>query len=596
ESALPAERDRLRVTLTPDVPQTLPGHNLALAYDLSNYPLPKWAHSADVDAPPGPSSANILAFAEIAAEAGLICTYDNGHDGSQPGMMVYQSIGGGIAAIDFDRDGRIDVFVPQAGGDWRPGDPPSDRSDHLFRNIGGGFQDASRWALPPDEGFGFGAAVGDVNGDGFPDVYVANARRNLLLMNQGDGTFLDATDAAGLEREEWTSCGLIADLNGDGLPDLYDVNYCEGDRPFTHLCMRTSGIPRTCIPTEFKAAPDRLLINLGDGRFQEADESAGIIDVDGRGLGVVAADFDGEPGLDLYIANDMTANFLFLNRTASPGGPPKFEERGVIAGAAYDADGRSQASMGIAADDCDGDGLLDLFVTHFFNESNTLYRQQAGSFFVDATREARLRAPSMSMLGFGTQFLDVELDGWPDLVVANGHVDDFTERDIPFRMRPQLFRNVDGEFAEVAGEELGDFFTSEQLGRGLATLDWNGDGRVDFVVSRLGEPVALVENRTPVVGRHFVASFVGRQERDAISVRIRVTAGGRTLHKQLTAGDGFECSNERRLVFGLGDAAIVDEVHVRWPNGDEQTFSQLPVDREFRFVEGRDRPLELPRP
>lgn len=595
EQAVEGERERLDAMLTSETPQTLPSHSLARVYDLSHYPLPKWAPARDIVSPRKEAVGPVVHFEEITSAVGLDFQYQNGAAPERPGLTIYQSIGGGVAVVDFDRDGAPDLFFPQAGA-W-PLDPRSaEATDRLYRNTAGRCVDVTAEALPADAGFGFGAAVGDFDADGLPDLYVANAGPNRLLHNNGDGTFADVTDAAGLSSDEWTVSSLVADVNGDGLPDLYDVNYCADERPFEHVCLRANAtVPRTCIPTEFGAADDRLLVNLGDGRFEDVGASAGILAPEGRGLGIVAAHFDDRPGLDLYVANDMTANFLFLNRTPSPGALPRFEERGVVSGTAYDSDGRPQASMGIAADDADGDGLIDLFLTHFYNESNTFYRQQPGGFFVDESREANLWAGSLQTLGFGTQFLDAELDGWPDLVAVNGHVDDFREQDIPYRMKPQFFSNRGGtEFVEVPSDRLGPFFAHEQLGRGLARLDWDRDGRDDFVVSRLFEPAALVVNRTPNAGRFLAVRLIGQADRDGIGTEVRVTVGGRTVVKQLTAGDGFECSNQRQLIFGLANAESVDEIRIRWPGGAEQTFRDVPINREVLFVEGRATAYSIP--
>lgn len=595
DQAQEGERERLKALVTPETAQTLPSHSLAGVFDLSHYPLPTWAPASEGLTSAGGDSLPVVRFEDVSSAVGLDFQYANGAHPNKPGLMVYQSIGGGVAVLDYDRDGAPDLLFPQAG-EWPPGLRADDAFDRLYRNAGGRCIDVTAAALPPDGDLGFGAAVGDFDADGMPDIYIANAGRNRLLRNNGDGSFSDATAAAGFSTDEWTASCLIADVNSDRLPDLYDVNYCAGERPFEHVCLRSNAtIPRTCIPTEFAAADDRLLLNLGDGRFEKMGESVGILAPEGRGLGIVAAHLDNEPGLDLYVANDMTANFLFLNRTPLAGAPPRFEERGVISGTAYDSDGRPQASMGIAADDADGDGRLDLFLSHFYNESNTLYRQHPGGFFVDETREFNLRAPSLQTLGFGTQFVDAELDGWPDLVVANGHVDDFSEQKIPYRMKPQFFSNRGGtEFVEIPSERLGAFFEHAQIGRGLARLDWDGDGLDDFVVSRLFEPASLVVNRTPNVGNFVAIRLSGLTDRDAIGAQVRVTAGGRTLVKQLTAGDGFECSNQRQLIFGLGAAESVDEIRIRWPGGSEETFGAVPLGRELLFVEGCARPFSLP--
>jgi hypothetical protein len=249
--------------------------------------------------------------------------------------------------------------------------------------------------------------------------------------------------------------------------------------------------------------------------------------------------------------------------------------------------------MGIAADDADGDGLIDLFITNFYNESNTFYHQQPGTLFIDDTQRFRLREPSLAMLGWGTQFIDAELDGRPDLVVANGHIDDYRFQRVPFRMRPQFFSNRGSRFVEV--KQAGPMFAYEQHGRGLVRLDWDRDGREDFAVSRLFEPAALVRNQTPDVGHGLAVRLVGRDNRDAIGAEVRVTAGGRTLVKQLTAGDGLAASNQRQLVFGLGGADSVDEVHIRWLGGSEETFTDFPSDCELLFVQGVGRQFVLPK-
>ncbi|MFG0335975.1 MAG: FG-GAP-like repeat-containing protein, partial [Maioricimonas sp. JB049] len=329
------ERERLAALLTPSTPQTLPGHQLALHFDLSSYPLPDWKASSGKSAPKAGDAEFRARFADATDAVGLDFRYRNGVVEGKRGLMIHESIGGGVSVIDFDCDGSPDLFFPQA----RPGSPleqtEEDASDQLFRNVGGKAVNVSSAALPADTGYGFGANVGDFNSDGFPDLYVGNAGRNILLLNNGDGTFSDVTDEAGIVDEQWTSSTLIADLNGDGLPDLYDVNYCGGDDPFEKVCLRQNGGARTCIPTEFAAADDRLLLNLGDGRFEDVSETAGILEPEGRGLGIVAANLDDHPGIDLYVANDMTANFFFSNRTEAAGDVPVFREQGVTSGLAY---------------------------------------------------------------------------------------------------------------------------------------------------------------------------------------------------------------------------------------------------------------------
>ena len=581
-----ARIEDMQSTLSEDVPQTSEDQQLALVFDYRHYPLPDVQSGSKEDVRKVANSSTVL-FQE--AQSGCDFMYLNGAPANGPGYMIYQSIGGGVAVLDMDRDGRPDLFFPQAHAESP--DIKIESPDQLYRNTPAGGLNVSAMALDVDSGYGFCAAAGDVNGDGFPDLYVGNGGRNRLLINNGDGTFDDATEEAGLTSEEWTATTLIADLNGDGSPELFDVNYCDTARAWTYECIREDRkTPRTCIPTEFEAAIDVLLVSDGAGGFIDQSVVAGLDLPEGRGLGIVAGHLDDTPGLDLYIANDMTANYLLLNRSDS--GQLRFQENGVIAGAAYDSDGRPQASMGIAAGDVDGDGLLDLFLTHFYNESNTYYRQSAGGFFVDETSLVDLRNPGMQSLGFGTQFLDADLDGDPDLVVANGHVDDFTEKKIPFRMEPQFFLNQEDGFA-VPTEPTGDWFTEKQLGRGLARLDWNRDGRDDFVVVRFHQQATIQTNASVEAGRSVAIRLVGLQDRDATGAIVTLETDGQTHVHQLTAGDGFACSNEKLLTIGVGDTTTVRRVTVQWRDGVTSEYSGVGVDSEWALVEGQKRPFLL---
>jgi hypothetical protein len=462
----------------------------------------------------------------------------------------------------------------------------------LLRNRGDGrFDDVTVSAGVGDNGYSQGVTVGDYNADGFSDLYIANIGLNHLYRNNGDGTFGDATFGLGRVDSSWTTSCVLADLNGDAFPDLYDVTYLAGREPLESICRddRRKGGVRTCDPGMFQAQPDRLLLNRGDGSFFDVSRQAGILAPDGKGLGVVAANFRKTAQLDLFVANDTTANFFFINSASPAGSPPVFIENALISGCAYDSDGRAKASMGVACDDVNGDGLFDLFVTAFYKESNTLYLQQPGEIFADRTGEAGLKEPSFQMLGFGTQFLDADLDGWPDLAVTNGHIDDLTEFGAPYRMPAQFFRNGGfGRFEKLLPAELGVFFERQQLGRSLARVDFNRDGLDDFVISHLDTPAALVANCTSGAGHFFTLRLHGvDSNRDAIGTIVRVEAGGRTRWKQLTAGDGYQASNQRQLVFGLGEHTSVEHLIVTWPSGREQRYSQVAADAEYILVEGR---------
>lgn len=584
---------RLEEELPSNAPQTIDSANPALALDLSDQPLLDWEsiEQSPLPASPPSRSAGNIRFSDVAAAVGLDFTYFNSPDPATEGKRMFEFTGGGVAVLDFDGDGWPDLYFPQ-GCRWPPDDHPGEFRDRLFRNVfGESAIDVTEACGLGDDGFSQGAAVGDFNQDGFPDLYVANIGENRLYCNNGDGTFRDVAVAGGLGGNRWTTSCAIADLNGDGHPDLYDVNYLTGDNVFEMICS-SSGIPRVCVPLYFPAEQDQVFLSNGAGGFRDVTESAGIVVPDGKGLGLVVAQLDGRGGLDLFVANDGVANFYFVNQ-ADPGDNLRFAEQGLLSGLAFDENGKAQACMGVAAGDANGDRRLDFFVTNFHHESNTLYVQQPGGTFIDATRHAGLVEPSFDLLGFGTQFLDADLDGWPDLVAVNGHIDDFRHEGAPYRMRPQVFHNLgEGRFVELADDSVGPWFQGEYLGRGLARLDWNRDGREEFAVSHLDTPAALLVNETASAGHSLAIRLIGTSgDRDAIGTTVRVTAGGRTWTRQLTAGDGYMASNERRLVFGLGEATGVDAIEVQWTSGTTQTFRGLPVDSEWTMIEGRARPV-----
>jgi len=574
-----------------------PAANPTRIIDLSEFSLP--FRNSSFSPVKGPMSdfqtATSIHFEDLAQPAGLEFQYFNSAVPRPQGPKMYEFTGGGIAVLDYDGDGWSDLYLTQ-GCVWpfRPGE--AGHLDRLYRNRGNGtFEDVTKRAGLAENGFSQGVTAGDFNQDGFPDIYVANIGANRLFQNNGDGTFRDITLETDTGGDRWTASCLLADLNGDRLPDLYAVNYVSGPDVFKRVCPDNTGISRSCSPSHFAGSQDQLYLNLGDGRFREVSAEAGIELPDGKGLGIVALDIDGSGKLSLFISNDAVPNFFFANETNDLTGPPRFSEQAFSRGLALNGDGLAQASMGIAAGDADGDGLLDLFVTTFYNEFNTLYRQQASQLFADETRAAGLAEPSLKQLGFGTQFVDGELDGLPDLIVANGDVDDFRDTGRPYAMRPQYFRNLGGgRFGEVAGEAAGSYFTGQYRGRGLARVDWDRDGRDDVVVSHLDAPVALVTNRTPKVGKFLQLRFVGTiSERTAIGTTVTLQAGGRTWVQQLTAGDGYQASNERMLTFGLGNAPQVDRIVIRWPAGMRQEFTAIDVNQTLLCIEGKSKMIRI---
>jgi tetratricopeptide (TPR) repeat protein len=571
---------------------TTPAQDPSRHIDLSHFALPILRNVRHPTAPslPGSPSKAKIAFQDDASLAGLVFTYQNGASQGNLESMLEMN-GGGVAVLDYDGDHWPDVFFTQGGAlPPAPFDPA--QSDQIFRNRGGTsagnpatlpFQNVTRAAGIQDVGYGQGVTVGDFDNDGFPDLYVGNIGVNQLYRNQGDGTFLDVTSGSQTPGGGWTSSCVLADFNLDGLPDLYAVTYLGGDGPFTPC---NKNVRPRCAPLNYPAEPDRFYLNLGDGRFQDLTEKHGLSASNGRGLGVVAADFDGSRRLSLFVANDMSANFYFHNQTSSPE-TIQFEEQALLSGLAFDQLGQSKACMGIAAGDYNQDERLDLFVTNFYRQANDLYVQSSDGTFRDRSRESKLFDPSFLVLGWGTQFLDGDLDGHPDLIVANGHVHDPVDPQIPYAMPAQFFHNLgNGMFAELPAEQLGEFFERRLLGRSLARIDWNRDGLDDVCLSNLNEPAALLTNRTDQPGRFLSFRLVAVDTaRDAIGAKVRISIGQHVWTQQLTAGDGFQASNERRLVFGLGSQQTVESIEVLWPSGLIQAIGSLSSNREWLLVE-----------
>ena len=504
------------------------------------------------------------------------------------------------AGIDYDRDGWPDLYATQGG--HFPREPEStEHLDRLHRNLGSStegtprFRDVTASARLGDPQYSQGTSVGDFDQDGFPDLYVANIGTNRIYRNNGDGTFTDFTPTSGVKGDDWTTSCLLADLNSDGLPDLFDVNYLGGPDVYTRVC-ESGGLQRQCPPATFQPQPDRVWINQGDGSFHEAKSVLQAETVSGRGLGVVATRSERSNLLDVFVANDTDPNFWYVNQTDFSTHQLAFEERGVTSGLAFDGGGNPQACMGIAAGDVDRNGLIDFFVTNFYRESNTLYLQQPGGQFADQTRSAGLRDVSYSMLGFGTQFLDADNDGWLDIVLTNGHVYNNSHLGEPWKMPPQFFRNTGkGRFVELSADRAGAWFKGNYLGRSLVNWDWNRDGFTDFAVCHADVPLAVLTNKTPHAKHSVIITLNGvKSNRDAIGTKIVIKSGTDVWTHWLNAGDGFQASNDRRMVMGIGDHSVADEIVIYWPSGKTQALASIAADREWIVVEGRD-PVEHPK-
>ncbi len=513
--------------------------------------------------------------------------YFNADDPVTKGARAFEQTGGGVAVLDFDQDDFPDIFFAQ-GTEWSTGSssptPSGNLRDKLIRNIGGRlFQDVPVWTSGSDAGYGQGCTSGDFDNDGFPDLYVANVGQNQLLQNQGDGTFVDITTQAGFAEQDWTASVVIVDLNSDGFPDVFDVNYIAGNRVYETICKE-----KACSPRAFQGTPARLHLNQQDGTFSTVPYGPEIRP--GKGLGVVCFPIESQRYLSLFISNDQVANQLLVNSRPPSELQVNLIDQAFVMGTAFNGNGVAMAGMGIAADDLDGNGTVDFYVSNFRDEPNTLFLQDAPGLFVDATSASGLKAASMAYVGWGTQSLDADRDSLPDLVLANGHVDDYRDEGGEYQMRPQFFHQERaGRFVELFAAQTGQFFEQKRLGRGLARLDWNQDGLMDFAVSHINDQAALVTNTTIGAG-HFlnIRLIATTTARDAIGTSVTVTAvDGSRWTRPLLAGDGYMASNERLLQFGLGACTELNDVQIEWPSGALSSLKSPSVGRTILFVEGK---------
>jgi hypothetical protein len=538
------------------------------------------------------------AFVDVAAACGIRFQLANGARGLK---QLPETMLGGLAWIDYDGDGRLDLYLAQGHGDSAKAFEPGAKRDALWRNLGGGrFEDVTERAGLGDRGYSMGAAVGDIDNDGDADLYVANFGPNVLYLNHGDGTFSDGTAAAGVACPLWSTSAAFADLDGDGLLDLYVCNYLLYDPRVHGACTgNPKKVPSYCHPNKFDGAPDCLFLNLGGGRFRDVSKEAGIA-LGGRilakGLGVLPTDFDLDGRIDLFVANDSTPNFLWRNL-----GGARFEDAALEAGVALDGQGRAQACMGVDGGDVDGDGRLDLMVTNFSEEYDTLYLGEDGGFFDDGTARAGLAGITFKPLGFGLGFFDAELDGDLDVFIANGHILDNVQElspgtEIRYAQTAQLLENDGrGRFRDVSAAQ-GAWFREPRVARGAAFADFDDDGDVDVAVMAIDRGLSLLENRAPRRGGWLGLKLRGTaSNRDAIGARVEVRIAGRAAPSisEIRGAASYLAANDLRRVVGLGADGRAEAAEVRWPSGRRERFAPLRAGEYNLLVEGRG--TELPR-
>ena len=515
-------------------------------------------------------------FVDMAQAAGVSHVYLNGAQGR---WLMVEATGGGCGWIDFDRDGFWDLYLNQ-GGDPTASVPGSRPADQLFRNAGAGrFESVTDAAGIDERGYGQGIAVGDFDNDGFDDIYVTNVGGNVLYRNSGDGTFRDVTSVADVVGGLWSTSAAWGDIDLDGDLDLYVCNYLDYDPLHPRICRNSRGQFGICHPDQVDPVPDECYLNLGDGTFRPVATERGLFGPGNKALGVAIADFTNDGWPDIFVANDTKPNFLFVND-----GHAHFRESAVILGCAVNTAGNPQANMGVAVGDYDRNGWLDLYVTHFTSEWNTLYQNRGPEGFQDVSAIVGLVPPKFDKLGFGAVMHDFNFDGFDELFVANGHINDNRELGDDLDMICQLFAWQGKRFVECTAQ-AGEFFERKMIGRGVAAADYDNDGDLDLVVVPQNTPTALLNNQSRL-GNWLKLEFVGRRSnRRGIGTRVVVKFGDRTTMQELAGGTSYCASHQPALFFGLGDWTGPIDVEVRWPAGTTQSLHAIVAHRTLTLIE-----------
>ena len=523
-----------------------------------------------------------ITFTDITKQAGI--TFK--HVASPDKKYIVESMSGGVALFDYDNDGDLDLYMVNSLTVDLVKSKGKTKSD-LYRNDGNGkFTEVGEKAGVSDIGWGMGVAVGDYNNDGFEDLYVTCLGPDHLLKNNGNGTFTDVTAKAGVNDPRWSTGAAFVDYDNDGDLDLFVSNYVDFDINSLpefgqgKTCTYKS-IPVQCGPRGLKGAGDSLFRNNGDGTFTDVAKQAGVEDANGYyGLGVLTGDFDDDGLIDIFVANDSTPNFHYRNK-----GDGTFEEIGFSAGTAVNENGSEQGSMGVTAGDYDHDGKLDIFITNFADEYNTLYHNDGKNSFTDLSYAAKVAAVSLPHVGWGTKFFDYDNDGWVDLFVANGHV----YPQLPGYRQPRLLHrnNRDSTFSEISAD-FGAVLTETRASRGVAFGDIDNDGDEDVLIADLDGPPQLLRNDGANTNNSILIKTIGvKSNRDGIGARVTVVSGDLTQTDQVRSGDSYISQSDLRLHFGLEKRSRVDSIQVRWPSGTVDKISNVGVNRIITIKEGQ---------
>ena len=522
-----------------------------------------------------------VTFTDVTKESGVTFQHD---DGRSYKKYFVETLGSGVALFDYDNDNDIDIYLVN-GTNLDSPDAAPDAMNRLYRNDGTGrFIDVTKASGVGDRGYGAGVCVGDYDNDGWLDLYVTNFSANVLYRNNGDGTFTDRTAEAGVQVLDWSAGCAFADVDADGDLDLYVANYVDFSVE-THTPCRVNGILVYCSPRVYDGVKDTFFRNNGDGTFTKDTENAGFDNLASRGLGVTFADYDADGDTDLYVANDADANFLYNNN-----GNGRFQEQSQFSGVALSEHGLVENGMGVAFGDYDNDTWLDLVVTNFQHQTNTLYHSDAGEFFTDQTYASGTGDVSLPYLAWGVNFFDFDHDGFQDIFVANGHIHNnvtLIDNATTYAQLNHLFwNNRNSTFTDVTTGS-GSGLALQRSSRGSAVGDIDNDGDLDLVVSNVGTDVDILRNDGGNHSGNWInLKLVGTvSNRAAIGTRVLLKVGDSHQIREVRSGSSYLSQNDLRLHFGIGIQERV-ELEIRWQNGTVQRFEDVPVNRFLKIVEG----------
>jgi enediyne biosynthesis protein E4 len=519
-------------------------------------------------------------FRDVTAASGVSFIHTSG---ASPAKHIVETMGSGGLLFDYDGDGWLDLFLVD-GGSVVDRKVAAQARSRLYHNRGDGtFEDVTLASGIEHHAYGMGACAADFDNDGYEDLYLTNFGQNVLYHNNGNGTFTDVTQKAGVGNSSLSTSCAFADIDNDGWLDLFVTSYVDPEDN-SKVC----GDSRTrayCRPDVYKGAPSVLYRNNGDGTFSDITRASGVYRTDGKGLGVVFADYDDDGRVDFFVANDLVPNFLYHNE-----GQGVFREVGLPAGVAVASDGRPRAGMGVDFGDYDGDGRLDLVVTNFEMESHNLYRNLGGGLFADATLPSGIGAATLRFLGFGVVFFDYDNDGSLDLAIANGHVLDNTSHFQPaskYAQRRLLLHNDGrGHFTDVASE-AGSGFAPERVGRTMVAGDIDNDGNLDLLVTNNGQAASLLRNDSGNRGNSVSVKLVGRaSNRDGIGARLRATVGKRQQIREVKSGSSYLGQSDIRVHFGIGSAKEIERLEVQWPSGHTDVIQHISANSMIEIAEG----------